>query len=190
MLPEDSGLFWFSYLTPYEGFGIMNRFTSVRNGVLVVGNPASSSAASGWPSNMLPTTEEEYCEFVRYLVKQPVVWGATGLGIEGTLLGPASRFVQWSDSSSHFVGKPKTMFLPHMPVNVPDGMFPLWSYCCPWWTPGLLNPGVYCDRSIGMIPTSWECSVPINAAFTVDPIVVFQWVHTDDDLFSFRSSVY
>jgi hypothetical protein len=174
MVAEDSFFFWFSYLPPLEGSGVMISGAPVLS--LVTGRPHF-----GLSDKILPTLPADYSECVRYLVKQPVVWCSYS-GSE-FLLGPAERWMSW-DSLLEISGDPKCVV---RPIVLDDRYsVPCWVSYCPQWTPVVLLTG---ELIFASVPPSVVDPLPSSPPLSGSYNELCHWVHSKDDKFGFRLGV-
>jgi hypothetical protein len=176
MSPENSDVFWFSYMAPYEGFGILYQWEGTE-GPFVVVNPQSGPAAVDLNDKLLSPMREDYAAVVRYIVNQPVVWGAFLLGEPSHyLFGPAARCVPWRDNI-FFSDSPKAIVSPFVYPDWLDEK--LFSPCCPLWSPAFSYEG-----SWEILPNSWSGGLLTSPP--LPKVNSWLWVHNGDDSFCFR----
>jgi hypothetical protein len=168
-------VFWFSYLSPYEGGGVISRMKWFRG--LFTGRPPLGVSPFGFTDKLLPAQSEDFNLCVRHLVKQPVVW--CGYTTEGFLLGPAERWISW-ESLQEISGDPKCVLRPcgilgreTAPLFL--SQCPKWSVALDWW---LGYQQVLPNSVIDPLPSS----PPLPGSYSE----LCHWVHSNDDKFGFR----
>jgi hypothetical protein len=183
LLPEDSAVFWYSYVSPYEGCGILIRSpsdypTSAVCSVL----PSGGSWSIGSACDKLLLISEGYRESVRKLVKQPVLWGAWfNWGSEsGFLFGPADRFGEGIWISQDLVTSSKTV-LEGLFYGLEDTAdFAVFSDLVPRWSPCWSG-----SQGLGLCRNWW-----IDTMYLIKPVPgdtkKLYWMHDIDDQFSYR----